>query len=335
MPIGDSTSYHPVTITFDAVSPGGSITAFFNTAIAGSETFISPPIYDNDQLINNISSKGFWELDKGDAMLENGFSYSLTAQISDVIADDPDHNIGAPNELRLLRRDDELSAWEIAGDFSVASYDDINDVVSITINNIIDVFGDFALGGDSLNNPLPVCLGDFWLECAIDHIKIAWETLSETNSWYFTVEKSYDLSNWSDIGTVPANGNSSQNISYQVLDYGVNNKTAYYRLKQTDLDASIKIYDPESILCSDYDSGLYIHSIIADKGILKVLFSSDTQNVKYHLYTINGNLLLSGKINDLEINSLEKLQENVPQNGLYIIYLSNANGAVVRKFISL
>ncbi|MFO8066571.1 MAG: T9SS type A sorting domain-containing protein [Bacteroidales bacterium] len=336
-PIGDSTSVHTVTIAFGAVSPGGSLSGFFDTSINGDDTFISPPVFDGTQLINNISSKGFWDFDNNDGMLESGFTYTLTAQISDVTADDASHEVGNPNDLRMLRRDDSLSDWEIAGDFGSATYNDVDDIVEITINNLADKFGDFALGGDSLVNPLPICLMDFWLDCAGDHIDIYWETLSEINNWYFTVEKSHDLVNWKLVQEVQGQGNSTQNFTYHLSDYELSDRITYYRLKQTDYNGSTTTYDAESIFChggSGTTSGLSIHSLLAKEGLLKVKYISNTTSVNYQILTINGNVFLSGTLNDVQLNSINELSRSVPRNGLYILRLSNSHGAAIQKFIS-
>lgn len=336
-PIGDSTSVHTVTIAFGAVSPGGSLSGFFDTSINGDDTFISPPVFDGTQLINNISSKGFWDFDKNDGMLESGFTYTLTAQISDVTADDASHEVGNPNELRMLRRDDSLSDWEIAGDFGSATYNDVDDIVEITINNLADKFGDFALGGDSLVNPLPICLMDFWLDCAGDYVNVYWETASESNNWYFTIEKSKDLLNWHHVQEVPGQGNSSQSNSYHISDFELSDEITYYRLNQTDYDGKTTVYDAESTFCfdgSDIVDGLFIHSLIAEDGLLKVKYSSNTKSVYYQVLSLNGNMFSRGTINDVHLHSLNEMTQNVPRNGLYIIRLSNSYGTAIQKFIS-
>jgi Bacterial Ig domain/Secretion system C-terminal sorting domain len=69
---------------------------------------------------------------------------------------------------------------------------------------------------------------------------IKWSTLSEQNTKYFTVERSFDNSNWLATGsTVPAAGNSTSKTDYQMPDNIADlmqKKIIYYRVKLTDID---------------------------------------------------------------------------------------------------
>jgi len=77
-------------------------------------------------------------------------------------------------------------------------------------------------------------------------VKTYWQTASEINNDYFTVEASPDPSkgggNWRTVGIVDGAGNSSSVISYEMLDNQLSQyshlNTLYYRLKQTDFDGT-------------------------------------------------------------------------------------------------
>jgi hypothetical protein len=77
--------------------------------------------------------------------------------------------------------------------------------------------------------------------------KIYWSTASEWNSDYFEVQESLDGYNWSISATLPASGNSNQEIKYSILD-GINEfGIHYYRLKQVDYNGDFKMYGPISV----------------------------------------------------------------------------------------
>lgn len=68
------------------------------------------------------------------------------------------------------------------------------------------------------------------------NILLNWETISELNNDFFTIESSTDAKNWNSIGEVDGVGNSSTSINYSFVDRKPNRDISYYRLKQTDFD---------------------------------------------------------------------------------------------------
>ena len=72
---------------------------------------------------------------------------------------------------------------------------------------------------------------------------LKWKTENEINTAYFAVERSIDNINFSGIGTVKANGNSSNSLNYTFIDLDAANQRStvvYYRLKIFDLNNSYK-----------------------------------------------------------------------------------------------
>ncbi|MGB0887994.1 MAG: T9SS type A sorting domain-containing protein [Vicingaceae bacterium] len=67
-----------------------------------------------------------------------------------------------------------------------------------------------------------------------------WQTASEVNNDYFTIERSENTLDWDEITTINGAGNSFVNLSYSATDYQPYNGTSYYRLKQTDFDGQFE-----------------------------------------------------------------------------------------------
>lgn len=61
-----------------------------------------------------------------------------------------------------------------------------------------------------------------------------WTTSSENNNDYFSVERSADGENWTEIGRADGAGYSDSEKHYQFRDYRPLYGTSYYRIKQTD-----------------------------------------------------------------------------------------------------
>lgn len=85
---------------------------------------------------------------------------------------------------------------------------------------------------------LPIVLLSFQAILINDEVLITWETLTETNNDYFTIEKSDDGVDFFSIATQEGAGNSSTTLSYQVIDPNPLPGISYYRLSQTDFDGS-------------------------------------------------------------------------------------------------
>jgi len=76
---------------------------------------------------------------------------------------------------------------------------------------------------------------------------LIWETATESNNDYFTVEKTIDGQSFEILGNVTGAGNSTHLNKYSLVDYKVNRIVNYYRLKQTDFDGNHKYSDLISI----------------------------------------------------------------------------------------
>ncbi|GEM_PF-5801101 len=80
---------------------------------------------------------------------------------------------------------------------------------------------------------------------AIDEtqVHLFWQTASEVNNDYFTVERSTNGRNWQELMLVDGAGNSSSTLDYSVVDTAPYSGVSYYRLKQSDFDGQVS-YSP-------------------------------------------------------------------------------------------
>ena len=89
---------------------------------------------------------------------------------------------------------------------------------------------------------LPVSLLHFGASLANQGVLLQWQTATESNTSYFTVERSVDGVNFSAIGKVAAAGSSNSLRNYQYNDLNVANllgtKSVYYRLVTVNKDSS-------------------------------------------------------------------------------------------------
>lgn len=87
---------------------------------------------------------------------------------------------------------------------------------------------------------LPIKLSSFTAAKTNADVLLQWQTEYEQNSDHFTVQRSIDGINFTNIGAVQAKGFSSVQSNYQFIDNTVKNlngvKTIFYRLESVDMD---------------------------------------------------------------------------------------------------
>lgn len=130
-------------------------------------------------------------------------------------------------------------------------------------------------GGSSSGGGLPIELVSFNAVTVGNMVQLNWETATEIENDFFTIERSADGETFSALKVIDGAGNSSQPKEYQTVDMQPLSGVSYYRLKQTDFN------------------GMYSHSDVV----------SVTVN-KEELFTISPNPVNSGRI-ALQLNQEE------------------------------
>ncbi|MBI4931394.1 MAG: T9SS type A sorting domain-containing protein [Bacteroidetes bacterium] len=101
-------------------------------------------------------------------------------------------------------------------------------------------FGSKTIGGV---NPLPVELLYFNVDCKGYKMQAEWETATEQNADYFTLEKSTDGTVFYPISKVTAAGNSSTVKKYSAEDTESFSAVSYYRLSETDFNGQTQTFN--------------------------------------------------------------------------------------------
>jgi len=164
--------------------------------------------------------------------------------------------------------------WNGSGwDPPVGSAPAVSAGVGAVTANGLSTFSPWVLS--ALSAFLPIDLVDFTAKCNGKTIYLSWITATEKNNDHFTIERSYDGKNFTNIATVKAFGNSNSSKAYNFSDATADvNKTIYYRLLQTDLNGTAKICKIiTSESCSGISGGIVIQN--TREGQLFVEFSID------------------------------------------------------------
>lgn len=119
--------------------------------------------------------------------------------------------------------------------------------------------------------PLPIELLDFGTNIlANNKVELIWETSSEINNDYFTIERSTDGLFWKYLHNLKGAGNSSSYLNYSYIDYEPHFGTSYYRLKQTDYDGKYSYSNIISVKVDKSPINIYpnpVHDILNVSGV--------------------------------------------------------------------
>lgn len=106
---------------------------------------------------------------------------------------------------------------------------------------------------------------------ATDHeVQLFWQTASEINNAYFSIERSADALIWEETGRVPGAGNSTTLQSYSETDRFPLPGTSYYRLRQVDTDGAQSYSDPVAVTMGASVTSVYpnpAESLISVKDV--------------------------------------------------------------------
>lgn len=110
-----------------------------------------------------------------------------------------------------------------------------NVTLSGSLGNL--VYGSNAITVQKIS-ALPLTWGNFTATANNRQVILNWETLQESNTAYFVIEHATDNTPFTNIGTVPAAGNSHEILTY-IFKHTTpaTNTNNYYRLRQVDVNA--------------------------------------------------------------------------------------------------
>ena len=218
-PIGTSTNYRPVNISFtSAPTSGGTLTSFFTESDPGTNGL---PLSDGGTSIITAGKEGYWTINAGDGLSGGVYSLDLTA--------DGFTGVSVVSSLRLLKRAT-AGSWTVQGSHSAGTGTTITPVVHRTG---MSGFSEFGVGGAS-DNPLPVELSSFSASVIGSAVKLSWRTETEVNNYGFEILRqghtstSLSVTDWEKIGFVEGYGNSNSPKDYSFTDASVVSGTYSY-----------------------------------------------------------------------------------------------------------
>ncbi len=321
-PIGKDTVYARLGL-YDITGNGIFTAEYFNSAP-------TEDISNNDGNFETISSIEYWTIDRVDA--------NYSAKVKLFYEDSARSEIYNPADLLVAHYNG--SRWVSEGSTANSGSPALSGWVT---SGQVSSFSPFTFGSSSYNsNPLPVKLTDFSVNVVDNHIVVSWKTETESNSNYFTVQRSNNGTDIENIGDIFAAGYSLKPLKYSLIDNNPYVGTSYYRLIQTDNNGDKSAYDwksvnylPDANMTESFTINVYpipapqnkinIELIVKNKGTYIIEVFNTTGK---RIYTDKLNFDTGNKVYKMNLDKLPKLPE-----GIYLLNISNNDNKKQIKFI--
>jgi len=181
-------------------------------------------------------------------------------------------------------------------------------------------------------SPLPVKFIAFDVAKQSNNVIVEWATAEEVNSSYYQIERSFNGSEWTAIGTVNAAQNSNSTKTYSFIDKNISAKIVYYRIRQFDIDGKFVVTPVRSIKMQNGTTDIKITA--ASNNSVYVHFSEEQKNsVTITVTSFSGQAISKQTVSHPVGQVL--VQTRTTSHGAYIVTVNDGNGLSVSKKILL
>jgi hypothetical protein len=290
-----------------------------NLNFCGSAPAQAPAYIAITAVTNSVSSPGRYRIAMGSGPATNGF-----VQIAGVTG------VSNLNGLwKVINNGD--GTWDLIGSSFTAGAVFGSSQVVVDQTKFKLGTGTY-LGYSSCANPcapLPIKLVLFSAVKENNGVKIAWQTLEETNNDYYAVERSIDGINYETILTVSGNRNSTSIINYIQYDNEPLAGISYYRLKQVDLDGTYT-YSSIAVINFENTSDWNIYPNPSDDGSFTITsYFSEGDVISVTVTDVTGNRV---RYYESDLYA-QKMQISDLSSGLYIVTLQTISGIESKKLV--
>ncbi len=168
---------------------------------------------------------------------------------------------------------------------------------------------------------LPVTLKAFSGSLQNNKALLSWQTVTELNNQYYEVEHSSDGINFTPVGRVNGNGNSTASHNYTFTQSNLTTGKHYYRLAQHDLDGSVRY---SQIIVLSFKSYLKLQlSPNPTVSFINITAATTVQGLPYTISSSAGQIVKKGVLNSQQINVQQLTQ------GQYWLSIETSKGETI------
>ena len=213
--------------------------------------------------------------------------------------------------------------------------DNSKNTVSIDLDGVARIANSLIDKGayENFSVVLPIELGQFTAEARGEEVFLKWNTLSELDNDYFTIEHSIDGHSFEPIFEIKGAGNSIETNHYQVVDTKPVRGINYYRLVQTDFDGTSTKSNIVNVL---FESGVQAVFPNPVKNVLYVSTENfEPHEVHFSIFDILGNRITQQTLEVVNGRFEIKEVENLSIGTYFIKITTNGQDDFVQKIQKL
>ncbi len=157
-----------------------------------------------------------------------------------------------------------------------------------------------------------------------------WNTASERNNSHFSIERSADGRNFTEIGKINGAGESSSSKTYTFNDPKPLKGINYYRLKQVDFDGKFEYSKVVSVVFGK-TGGVRVFPTVDVADVLRIQFDEPTEDAtNWQVIDAAGRVVATGAF-EAELAEYDVPVGQLPA-GAYFLRLSTGRTAVTEAF---
>src|SRR5258706_4424373 len=196
--------------------------------------------------------------------------------------------------------------------------------------------GPLSFGGFT-GATLPVNLVYFKALPENNKVNVQWETASQVNCDYFSVERSEDGVNFSSIVNMKGKGNSNRNDVYDYIDADALEGTSYYRLIEVDFDGKSQTFNTVSVTYKPTpEITVYPNPVAAGStATVEIPFTNIDSQVEVSMMNIEGKKIFSktfGK-NTGNSSTISFQTEAFPAKGTFLLLVARNDSRTIKKIL--
>ena len=191
----------------------------------------------------------------------------------------------------------------------------INDILDAlgwtdTDGKIRDILSNKSINSGNLNEilqeiseALPIELVYFRAQQDDGNVEFTWQTASELNNDYFTIEYSFNAVDFEELAIVAGAGTTTETVDYQYTEFSANyTGTVYYRLKQTDYDGEFTYSDMIALTFAEKDFDEEISAIVVYPNPATDIINVDGQFERIAVCDFYGRVLFVASHGEKSLN---------------------------------
>jgi len=302
-----SIDYHREESQIDLVKRGSSLLI----RVSGGNLSVSYRVKDGAGSFTTVNSGNIYSIPNDDVYRTYRFYYLPSAGVGRFLVDNVEQWTNDGTDNRDLY-------WTPSDDVVIGALADGSGANKAFFDNLIV--------GSISTTPLPITLNYFNVKKQLGNVLLEWQTASEINNDYFTIEKSTDALRWSTLSKISGAGNSNQIINYQSIDNEKLSVTNYYRLKQTDYNGDYSYSEIQTIQENPKSSRIVVYPNPSSEF---VNIESNETIVRIEIYNLNGRQQLIEKPNQ----DYYSINVSTFPKGIYVFKIISSTNTTIEKVI--